>query len=341
VSAALGEGRIVALGSDGARITAPGDATPSLLLGAAGSYVSIAVPLRMRGRTLGVVTLADTHGLALDRAQGAFAEGLAHYATLALERARLAAEAEHVAALREADRLKDAVVASVSHDLRTPLTTIRALASEMRASQDERAMIIEEEAERLNRFVTDLLDLSRLRAGALALDPQVIAGEDLVGAALQRVAGLPAGERIVVRLPTDGTLPAGRMDFVPTLRVLVNLLENALRHTPAERRVELEVEVAGNDLVFRVLDRGPGIDEGERERIFEPFQTASARAGTGLGLAIARSLAEAQGGSLEYLPRPGGGSVFVLKLPAEAIPGLTTSPHDSVSSLDADARLTQ
>lgn len=248
-------------------------------------------------------------------------------AELSLERTRLAAEADRVAALRDADRLKDAFIASVSHDLRTPLTTIRALASEMRDAHDERAVIIEEEAERLNRMVTDLLDLSRLRAGALVPDLQVIAAEDLIGATLQRLAGVPGRERIVVRLPSDGTLPTGRMDFVQSLRVLGNLLENALRHSPGDRAVELEVDVEGRNLVFRVLDRGLGIRDADRDRIFEAFQRGTSAApekgaGAGLGLAIARSLAEAQGGALEYSARPGGGSAFVFSLPAESVVGL-------------------
>jgi two-component system sensor histidine kinase KdpD len=121
----------------------------------------------------------------------------------------------------------------------------------------------------------------------------------------------------VVRLPSDGSLPAGRIDFVQSLRALSNLLENALRHSPADRPIELEIGVEDERLTFRVLDRGPGIPEAERERVFEPFYRQGS--GTGLGLAIARSVAEAQGGSVEYLPRPGGGSIFVLKLPAEPV----------------------
>jgi two-component system sensor histidine kinase KdpD len=214
----------------------------------------------------------------------------------------------------------------VSHDLRTPLTTIRALAAEMRDADPERASIVVEEVDRLNRIVSDVLDLSRVRAGALHLDLQVIAAEDLVGAVLQRLAGVPGSERIAVSLPSDGALPAGRIDFVHTLRILCNLLENALKHAPAGEPVELEVRTEGEDLVFRVLDRGPGIPEADAQRAFTPF-TVLARAdgskpGTGLGLAIARSLAAAQGGSLEYASREGGGSVFTLRLPAAAIPDL-------------------
>lgn len=237
----------------------------------------------------------------------------------ALEIERLGREAEHVEALRQADRLKDALLASVSHDLRTPLTSIRATAAEMRAHGSEQAAIIEEEAERLNRFVTDLLDLSRIRAGVLPVSPEINAADDLIGAALLEVRGLPGGEQIDVRLPPGEAAPAGKFDFVLALRALVNLLDNALGHTPAGQHVTLELLLAPDRLVLEVRDRGAGVPAEDRERIFEPFVRGDAtdrtRRGAGLGLAIARSLAEAQGGELTYRPGRGGGSVFSLILP--------------------------
>jgi signal transduction histidine kinase len=118
----------------------------------------------------------------------------------------------------------------------------------------------------------------------------------------------------------------GRLDFVQTLRILGNLLENALRHAPGDDPVVLEVRSEGNRLVFRVLDRGPGIPAADAERVFVPFTVVAVsgrpQTGAGLGLAIARSLAVAQGGTLEHAPREGGGSVFTLALPAAAIPDL-------------------
>jgi two-component system sensor histidine kinase KdpD len=286
------------------------------------------LPLYVRERPIGVVGLGDPAGLTLGAEQVAFVDALTRYVALALERMRLAGEADAATALREADRLKDAFVATVSHDLRTPLTTIRALAAEMREADPDRAVVIEEEADRLNRLVADLLDLSRVRAGALPLDVQVTAAEDVVGAALQRLAGVAGGGRIVVKLPPGGALPLGRFDFVHTLRVLCNLLENALKHAPGTAPVELEVEVRCAWLRFRVLDRGPGVPESERSRIFDAFfskapgDARAQGAGTGLGLTIAKSLAEVQSGSLTYAPRDGGGSVFTLELPAEPTPDL-------------------
>jgi len=254
-----------------------------------------------------------------------------HAAALAEERAveiqRLAREAEHVAALKEADRLKDALLATVSHDLRTPLTSIRATAAEIREDGHASAAIIEEEAERLNRLVTDLLDFSRIRAGALPVEAQLNTADDLIGAALDRVKGLVGvEERVDVRLPAEATLMVGRFDFVQSLRALVNLLENALVYSRPGSRVELELELDGDELVFAVRDRGPGVPEKELSRLFEPFhrgEDARSKPGTGLGLAIAQEVARAQGGSVVYRPRSGGGSVFELRLPAAEAPGLS------------------
>jgi len=234
---------------------------------------------------------------------------------------RAAALAERVEALKDADRLKDALLASVSHDLRTPLTSIRATAAELKETGDERAAIIEEEADRLNRMVSDLLDISRIRANAIPLDLEINAAEDLVGAALAQLRGVNGEARVQVQLPADGTLLLGRFDFVQALRALVNLLENALRHSPPPVPVQVEVARDGPSLVFRVMDRGPGIPADHRDRIFEPFfrpdpRTKTSSGGVGLGLAIARSLAEIQGGEVTFGPREGGGSTFELRLPA-------------------------
>ena len=235
-------------------------------------------------------------------------------ATIARERA------ERVAALHEADRIKDALLASVSHDIRTPLTTIRGLAHEMGAGGDERALVIEEEVDRLDRFVADLLDLSRLQAGGMPAAVALNAAEDVMGAALQRVAGVAAGRDIRASLDPSAPVLVGRFDFAQTLRILVNLLENALKYSPPAMPVDFTVRREQGELAFAVADRGPGVAERDRERIFAPFYRPSGSpadsGGAGLGLAIARGLAEAQGGTLTHQPREGGGSVFTLRLQA-------------------------
>ncbi|HEX6911775.1 MAG TPA: DUF4118 domain-containing protein [Longimicrobium sp.] len=285
---------------------------------------ALALPLRVRERTVGVLRIARAEGLTLDAAEWRFFAALSYYAALGAERVRLAAEAERAEALREADRLKDAVIASVSHDLRTPLTTIKALAHDIAAEGDARAADIEDEADRLNRFVADLLDLSRLNAGALELRPEVAAAEDLAGAALQRAAGTLGGREVAVEIAPGEPILLGRFDFVHSLRVLVNLLENAHKYSPAGAPLELSAAREGGRLVFRVADRGPGIPPGEAEHAFAPFYRARGAqpdvGGAGLGLSIARRLAEAQGGALDYAPRPGGGSVFTFSLPAVELP---------------------
>jgi two-component system sensor histidine kinase KdpD len=284
---------------------------------------TLLLPLRVHDRIVGVLCLAHDADITLDTPRRRLLGALSYYAALGVERVRLTVEAEHADALREADRLKDALLASVSHDLRTPLTTIKALAHDIGAEGDERAVIIEEEADRLNRFVADLLDLSRLAGGALTVTPQLNAAEDLLGAALQRVAGA-AGDRVIdVVLDPGEPLLLGRFDFVHALRVLVNLVENAIKYSPSDTPIELAARRVGAPpgwLEFVVADRGAGVPPSERERIFEPFyRPAGAQPdarSAGLGLSIARRLAEAQGGTLQHEPRPDGGSRFVLRLPA-------------------------
>ena len=236
------------------------------------------------------------------------------------EIARLSAITEHTEALREAGRLKDALLASVSHDLRTPLTTIKALAHDLAAEGEDRAMTIEEEADRLNRLVANLLDLSRLSGGAHGVSPEPNEAEDLIGAALQRVSGAAGEREIRVTLDEHEPLLFGRFDFTQTLRVLVNLLENALKYSPASQPVELRVRREGGWLTFAVADRGPGIPPAERERIFEPFYRPAGSppdvTSAGLGLAIARAITTAQHGELEIAERDGGGSVFSMRVPA-------------------------
>ena len=215
---------------------------------------------------------------------------------------RLVAEAEHAEALREADRLKDIVLASVSHDLRTPLTTIKALAQSEAMQGNRSAAAIEEQADRLSRLVSDLLDLSRLKGGGFSAIPELNTAEDLIGAAVRQTRGL-FGDR-TLRTVIDLSTPAlvGHFDFSQSLRVLCNLLENAVRYSPLAEPIELAARREGATLVFTVSDRGPGVREEDATRIFEPFyraKTAAPDAGrAGLGLSIARTLAEIQGGSL-------------------------------------------
>lgn len=229
------------------------------------------------------------------------------------------AAVEREEALREAGRLKDALLAGVSHDLRTPLTSIKGLAREISESGDERALVIEEEADRLNRWVSDLLDVARLNGGSLRVDVQVNAVEDLLGAALQQFAGRPERARLHARLDAPDEIPLGRFDFVHALRIVTNLVDNALKYSPPDSPVELTGGMEGTTVVVRVSDAGAGLRADAEERL-EPFarlaRAPTSAESTGLGLSIARGLALAQGGSVEHGARPGGGSTFTLRLPA-------------------------
>jgi len=232
------------------------------------------------------------------------------------------AQAERAVALEEAHRAKDAVLASVSHDLRTPLTTIKGLAHEIAEAGDDRALVIEEEADRLTALVAQLLDLSRLASGTTVVNAQPNEAEDLLGAAAQQVAGRLNGRELVIRVSPDDGLLFGRFDFSQTLRALVNLIENAAKFSPDGAPIEVSAAREDSWLVFTVADRGSGVPASDRERIFEPFYRRAGSepdvSGAGLGLSIARGVVQAQGGDVRVVDRPGGGSVFSIRLPAIA-----------------------
>jgi two-component system, OmpR family, sensor histidine kinase KdpD len=314
--------------------TESGDANELLGLDVRGAR-ALLLPLRVRDRTVGVLRLAGDEPISIDVAQARFLLALSYYAALGVERLRLEREAEHAQALREADELKNALLASVSHDLRTPLTTIKALAHDLRKDGDDRAAIIEDEADRLNRFVADLLDLSRLNAGSFTVSPEVNAVEDLFGVALRRVSGMLRERGLQVDVDAGEPLLVGRFDFVHALRIVVNLIENAAKFSPDGATIDLRAERFGDEIRVSVADRGPGVPAGEEERIFEPFYRPGGRfdsgGGAGLGLSIARRMAEAQGGAVRYAPRDGGGSVFELRLPAASAPESATQSAQPVS----------
>jgi K+-sensing histidine kinase KdpD len=229
------------------------------------------------------------------------------------------AAVERAESLRETDKMKDVLVASLSHDLRTPLTTIKGLAHELQELGDERTFIIEEEADRLNRIVSDLLDSARLDHGNLPLNVELNAADELLGAVIRHFAGRPDRDRLVVRLDDPSALSFGRFDLVHSLRILANLVDNALKYSPPGLPVELTAAVEKEMLVFRVTDHGPGISKADQVGIFLPFnRSAPGRSGQslGLGLSIARRLAEAQRGTLGCFPGQNDGMIFELRLPA-------------------------
>jgi K+-sensing histidine kinase KdpD len=237
------------------------------------------------------------------------------------EAAALADEVLEAETLRRSDAIKTAVLHAVSHDLRSPLTAIVAASSVLAnpelvlADVDRVELIstIRSEADRLDRIVGNLLDLSRLDGGVAAPHPELWPPEELVGRAVEELG--PEGERVNVDIDADA--PPVRVDAVQIERVLVNLLDNALKFSPPGSPVQVRAEEHDGELLIHVIDQGPGVVPGEREAVFEPFRRGEGVAprGAGLGLAIARGFSEANGARVWAEDDPWGGH-FVLALPA-------------------------
>jgi two-component system, OmpR family, sensor histidine kinase KdpD len=253
------------------------------------------------------------------RVLGAFAA----YAAVALEQQRLAAEAEAAKPIAAADRMRTALLTAVSHDLRSPLASAKAAVTSLRSPDihwdaDDSAELLataDESLDRLTRLVGNLLDMSRLQAGALSLFPRPTGVDEVAALALDDLG--PAGRDIVVEIPDD--LPAVRADPAILERVVVNLCENALRYSPAGKAPLLAASALGDRVELRVVDRGPGIPENDREQMFVPFQRlgdTDNTTGVGLGLALSRGLTEAMGGTLTAEDTPGGGLTMVVSMPA-------------------------
>ncbi len=246
---------------------------------------------------------------------------LASLLTVATERERLAREALEAEALRRSDAIKTAVIQAVSHDLRTPLATIETALGGLEgnlivlsdADREELLETIRAEHSRLKRLVENLLDLSRIQAGAAAPRPELWAADELVWQALD---GLDGAERVRVTVPE--VVPAARVDATQMQRVVANLVDNAVKFSSPDDPVSVNVNATRKEVIIRITDRGPGVPADEAERVFEPFHRipgVSRGAGAGLGLAIARGFAEANGGRLWVESREGQGATFVLALP--------------------------
>jgi two-component system sensor histidine kinase KdpD len=239
--------------------------------------------------------------------------------------ARRGAEtAREAAVARRSDELKTALLRAVTHNLRTPLASIKASVSGLRQpdaafAEEDRAELlaeIEEEADRLDRLVTNLLDASRLEAGGLTLSrhPQDLV--ELVGAAVDRLQSRFAGRMLRIEMPDE--LPPVECDYAQIDQVVTNLLENALLHTPPTTPVFARAMHVDGVVRVEVIDRGPGIAAADRERVFRPFERGRTHAaGSGLGLTIARGFVEAHGGKLWLEDAPDAGSRFIFTLPLE------------------------
>jgi two-component system sensor histidine kinase KdpD len=272
--------------------------------------------------------LPPLHTLALTDSENWVA--LAVLLVTAVVVSQLAIAAADAEALRRSDTAKTAILHAVSHDLRSPLTAIRAASGGLESStleldERDRAELLETirlETSRLERLVGNLLDLSRLEAGAAHPQRELWPVDELISRALEALGSDAA--RVTVR--QEGELPPVRVDAVQLERALANVLENALRLSSPTDEVTVTASASGGEVLVRVDDRGPGLEHEDLERIFEPFEHgAEGRRGTGLGLAIARGFAEANGSRLWAEPRPGSGASFVFALPAAPRP-VTVNP---------------
>lgn len=279
-----------------------------------------AVPLESRGRRLGTLRIGPSLPGEERWSQPRFPAAVASIVSLAVERAELMETALETESLRRSDEMKTALLRGVSHEFRTPLTALRtageALAEDP-AAPDAGALIgvIRDEGERLDRLVANLLDMSRLEAGALEARVDWCDPTELAAGALDAAAPLLGGASVAVEV--HGDPPLVRADAGLSERIIVNLLHNAVRHGAPP--VRLDVAVDGDRLEFRVSDAGPGPDASVADRLFAPFVSGPQSGGAGVGLALARGLAEAQGGRLDH-GRRDGRTEFTLSLPLTAVP---------------------
>ncbi len=292
---------------------------------------------------VGADSVLVLRGRSLPAADRRVLSAFAAHVAVALERARLAEAAAEIEPVKAADRLRTALLAAVSHDLRTPLAVALASVSSLRSEdvefspedQSELLATAEESLAKLTRLVENLLDMSRLQAGALTLDLQPTALDEVYSTALDSLSGLDSAP--VSAQGLDAAPPV--LADPPLLeRVFANLIANAVRHTPEGTPVLLTASAHGDRVELRVIDRGHGLPQEDRDRIFQPFQRlgdTDNETGVGLGLALSRGLAEAMGGTLDPEDTPGGGLTMVLSLPA--------APHEQLphqSTADEYSRVT-
>lgn len=281
----------------------------------------LCIAMRPVVEVLGVLAVREPPG-GMRPDQHAFADAVCRQGALALERVRLAAEARQAALRVEAEELRSGLLSAVSHDLRTPLAAITGAATTLRddggLDAETRRDLVEavcEEADRLERLVANLLDMTRLQSGAVKPRREWVPAVEVIGSALTRLERRLADRPVTTEIPDD--LPLLPVDPVLLEQLLLNLLDNATKYTPAGSPIDVSASAADGAVAIEVADRGPGIPPGDEERVFERFRRGAHGdvAGAGLGLAIARAIAIAHGGTLAATPRPGGGAVFRLTLP--------------------------
>jgi two-component system sensor histidine kinase KdpD len=256
---------------------------------------------------------------------------------LALERALLSEEKQAAQIEVETERVRNAVLSSVSHDLRSPLAVIASASSTLAehgerlqvAARVEMSRIIHEEARRLNELLKSLLDVTRLQSGGLKVSREWESLEEVVGSVLRRVDERSAGRHLRANVPSD--LPLLQLDAILVEQVLLNLVDNAFKHSHTEQAVDIDVGVRGDEVVVSVIDHGKGIADDEISRIFEKFYRSddAPGGGLGLGLTLARGIVQAHGGRIWASHTPGGGLTVQFTLPLSAAPPRLTGAEAS------------
>jgi two-component system sensor histidine kinase KdpD len=286
------------------------------------------LPLRTGRGPVGVLGIdRDRPGPLLTPDGRRLLDALADQVAVAIERVTLAEDVDRARVQAETERLRAALLTSISHDLRTPLASIIGAMTSLRsygdaydkASREELMSTIQSEAERLNRFIGNLLDMTRLESGAIQLNPEMIDASEIIGTALNRASKILADHRLEIDI--DPHLPMLRLDYLLFEQALFNILDNAAKYAPPKSLVRISAHRENGSVVVRVEDEGPGIPPGDLERIFDKFYRVHAqdrqRAGTGLGLAICRGFVEAMGGTITAGNRSKGGGVFTIRIPIE------------------------
>ncbi len=289
------------------------------------------LPMRTGRGSIGIIGLdKDKSGPILSPDQRRLLDALSDQAALAIERVTLVQDIDRAKLTAETERLRSALLTSLSHDLRTPLSSILGSATSLRAyrdsldksAQDELIATIQEESERLNRFINNLLDMTRLESGAIVPHAEPTDLADVVGSALRRASVVLALHKVTIEL--DPELPMPRLDAVLLEQVMFNLLDNAAKYSPAHSEVRVGARVVDSLVQIDVSDEGDGIPPADLERIFDKFYRVHAtdrrRAGTGLGLAICRGFMEAMGGTITAHNRSDrSGAVFVVSIPVREL----------------------
>ncbi|HSN13378.1 MAG TPA: ATP-binding protein [Anaeromyxobacteraceae bacterium] len=288
----------------------------------------LCAPVRAWGEVAAVLAVRPQGARIPDVDERSLLEAMGRQAALALDRVRLSEEARQSTLRAETERLRSGLLSAVSHDFRTPLAAVVGAATTLRdeadvlddATRRELTEAICDEAERLERLVSNLLDMTRLDSGAVEPKREWVPLDEVLGSALGRLERMLAGRQVTTTLHADAAMVS--IDPILIEQLIVNLLENAAKYTPSNSVIELSAARAGAAVVLDVSDRGPGIPAGEEERIFERFRRGAHPGvrGVGLGLAVSRAIATAHGGTLVASGRPGGGATFRLTLPLPAEP---------------------